>query len=186
MKKTIVINLFAGPGTGKSSLMGGIFSELKWRGVDCEQAPEYAKEKVWELTDPTLEEQIIPPTLLCQPYVFAKQLFRIDRLNGKMDVIITDSPLLLSLIYGHREPYEFSACVLAYYNKFNNLNYFLKRVKKFNPNGRMQNEAEAREIDDKVLGMLGGHLIPYEEVAACRETACSICDTIEGKLKEQQ
>ena len=50
MKKTdtLLVNFYAGPGTGKSSTMAGVFSELKWMGVNCEMAPEFAKEKVWE------------------------------------------------------------------------------------------------------------------------------------------
>jgi len=46
--KALLVNLFAGPGTGKSTTMAGLFSELKFMGVNCEQAPEFAKEKVWE------------------------------------------------------------------------------------------------------------------------------------------
>ena len=71
-KRTIMVNLWGGPGTGKSTLMADVFAELKWRGVDCEQAPEFAKEKVWESTDSELDEQIVPPALRCQPYIFWK------------------------------------------------------------------------------------------------------------------
>ena len=36
MKKTLFVNLFGGPGTGKSTLCAAVFSELKRRGIDCE------------------------------------------------------------------------------------------------------------------------------------------------------
>ena len=45
---TLVVNFFAGPGAGKSSMAAGLFAELKFRGVNCELATEYAKDKVWE------------------------------------------------------------------------------------------------------------------------------------------
>jgi len=90
----LLINLFAGPGTGKSTTMAGVFSELKLRGVNCEMAPEFAKEKVWEKSVNILENQI---------YVFGKQYNTIHRLLGQVDIIITDSPLLLSSIYGTNE-----------------------------------------------------------------------------------
>ena len=48
MKKTIFVNLFGGPSTGKSTLCASIFSELKIKGVDCEMALEYVKDLVWE------------------------------------------------------------------------------------------------------------------------------------------
>lgn len=66
--KTIIINLFGGPGTGKSTLMAQLYAKLKILGYETEMAPEFAKEKVWEESYKTLEDQI---------YVFAKQLHKI-------------------------------------------------------------------------------------------------------------
>ena len=43
MKKTLVINLFGGPGVGKSTLCASVFAKLKIMGIDCEMATEYAK-----------------------------------------------------------------------------------------------------------------------------------------------
>ena len=40
MKNTLIVNLFGGPGTGKSTLMARIFSELKVQGYDCEMVTE--------------------------------------------------------------------------------------------------------------------------------------------------
>ena len=48
MKDTIVVNLFAGPGAGKSTGAAYIFSMLKMAGIDTEYVNEYAKDKVWE------------------------------------------------------------------------------------------------------------------------------------------
>ncbi len=46
--ETLVINMFAGPGAGKSTLAAGTFFRLKCLGVNAEIAPEYAKDLVWE------------------------------------------------------------------------------------------------------------------------------------------
>ena len=94
----IIINLFAGPGSGKSTTCAGLFSKLKLAGINCEMVLEYAKELVWENNLETLDDQI---------YIFAEQLHRINRLKNKVDVIITDSPLLLSIIYGKSNSYYF-------------------------------------------------------------------------------
>ena len=48
MKNTIIVNLFGGPGTGKSTGAAYIFSQLKLAGIDCEFVSEFAKDKVWE------------------------------------------------------------------------------------------------------------------------------------------
>jgi len=152
-KDTLLVNFYAGPGTGKSSTMAGVFSELKWMGINCEMAPEFAKEKVWEGSLNILDNQI---------YVFGKQLHTIHRLLGKVDVIITDSPLLLSIIYGKNECPEFKDLVLAVHNGLNNWNIFLNRIKKFNPSGRLQNEKESIEIDNRILKLLGDNKIKFD------------------------
>jgi len=45
--KTIVVNLFAGPGAGKTTTMAGLFSKLKLDNIVCEMATEFAKELTW-------------------------------------------------------------------------------------------------------------------------------------------
>ena len=104
----IVVNLFAGPGSGKSTTCAGVFAKLKLAGVNCEMALEYAKDKVWEESNKVLDDQI---------YVFGKQLHRIFRLKDKVDVVITDSPILLSIIYDKTGNKYFSDLVL---NQFDN------------------------------------------------------------------
>ena len=47
-KNTIVVNLFGGPGSGKSTFMANLFYHLKCRGVEVVMAPEFAKDSVWE------------------------------------------------------------------------------------------------------------------------------------------
>ena len=46
--KTVVINLFGGPGCGKSTIAAELFAILKKQGYEVELVTEYAKDKVWE------------------------------------------------------------------------------------------------------------------------------------------
>ena len=82
----LIVNLFAGPGAGKSTIAAYVFARLKMAGVNCELAPEFAKDKVWEHNQTALDNQI---------YVFAKQYYRITRCADQVDVVITDSPVAL-------------------------------------------------------------------------------------------
>jgi hypothetical protein len=151
----IVVNLFAGPGSGKSTTCAGVFAKLKLAGVNCEMALEYAKDKVWEESNKVLDDQI---------YVFGKQLHRIFRLKDKVDVVITDSPILLSIIYDKTRNKYFSDLVLNQFNNFDNRNYFIERTTVYNPKGRLQTEDEAKEIDKVLLDLLKDCNIEYDSV----------------------
>jgi nicotinamide riboside kinase len=158
--KALVLNLYGGPGSGKSTTMAGVFSELKLIGINCEMAQEFAKEKVWEGSFGVLDNQI---------YVFGKQFHSVERVRGKVDIVVTDSPVLLSLVYGKTTLPEFKKLVVAVDKQFWSLNFFLERHKKYNPAGRMQNEEEAREKDLEIKSMLDSHNINYEVIDGGRE-----------------
>ncbi len=135
---TLVLNLFGGPGTGKSTTAAGIFHKLKLSGVNCEMALEYAKDRVWEGSSHILANQI---------YVFGKQFHRMWRLDGKVDIIITDAPILNSILYYADVNPHFAKMVAFEHKRLNNFNVFLQRVKPFNPAGRTQDLAEAKQLD---------------------------------------
>lgn len=148
MNKPIIINLWGAPGTGKSTGAAYIFAKIKMLGVNAELVTEYAKDKVWENNSVALENQL---------YISAKQAFRISRCADKVDVIITDSPLPLGIIY-NQHPEVLGDCynevLLKLYNNYNNLNYYITRAKPYNPVGRLQTEEESKELEDKILKLL--------------------------------
>lgn len=171
---TLITNLYAGPGTGKSTTMAGLFAELKMRGVNCEMAPEYAKEKVWENSLGVFDNQA---------YVFAKQHHTIKRLIGKVDVVITDAPILLSLIYGGYMPEHFKEFVRQEYHSMNNFDVFLKRSKPYNPAGRLQGEERAKEIDGEIQAIVRKESDnDYFVANVTRDTFVILADEVEGLL----
>ena len=145
MTKTLVVNLFAGPGAGKSTTAAGVFFELKTRGINCELAAKYAKDLCWEERTRTFDDQI---------YIFGKQYHRIFRLLGQVAVVITDSPLLLTLVYDAEKRPTLKKLVLEEHNKMWTYNVFLKRKKVFNPKGRNHNEEQSKDIGYAVADML--------------------------------
>ena len=56
MKDTIIVNLFAGPGAGKTTGAWYISAKLKMAGADVEYISEFAKDKVWEENDLVFNE----------------------------------------------------------------------------------------------------------------------------------
>lgn len=153
----IIVNLCGAPGAGKSTGASYVFSQLKMAGVNAELVTEFAKDKVWEETRAPFENQM---------YMFAKQWFRITRCENKVDVIVTDSPLILSIIYqaDERLGEEFNALVLKIFNYYDNMTYFLNRAKPYNPVGRFQTEEESDTLSKKIKGFLDSRHILYKEV----------------------
>ena len=155
MKNTLIVNLYGGPGTGKSTGAAYIFAKLKMDGIDAEYVTEFAKDKVWEGSQEAFK---------CQFYITGKQAFRISRCYGKVDVIITDSPIMLGQIYAERnsQPMLGKACAeeAARYSGHTE-DIFLTRVKPYNPNGRNQTEDESIQIDADIKKMLDSNNIRY-------------------------
>jgi hypothetical protein len=167
----IVVNLFGGPGCGKSTGAAYVFSRLKEAGVNVELVTEFAKDLTWDKSD-ALNDQL---------YVFANQFHRLYRCKRSgVDVVVTDSPLLLSNLYRDRHSPFFGKPFTNYvehcHGGFNNLNYFIRRVKPYNPCGRREDEASAKAMDKKILAVLKGFMFfdevdgmttGYEEIVQC-------------------
>lgn len=156
---SLVVNFYGGPGSGKSTLAAGVFYELKQRATNVELSREYAKDIVWRGTEVLLEDQI---------YVFAKQRRRIKDLEHKVDIIVTDSPIMMSLIYGKGESNSFRELVREENAKHNNLNMFVKRDpdRPYNPSGRYQTKEQAEALDKEMLDMLHQNKQEYKLVTS--------------------
>jgi len=152
-----VINLFGGPGTGKSTTASMLFASMKLDDISCELINEYAKGKVWEGSLRTLDDQL---------YVFSKQYHRQFIVNGQVDYAVTDSPILLSMFYGKNKSDTFKRLVLERFNEYDNINIFLVRMKAYQQAGREQNEEEAIAIDSAILKILDEQGIKYISVLA--------------------
>jgi hypothetical protein len=153
---TLVVNLYGGPGVGKSTIAAGTFFRLKQAGINAELVTEFAKDKVWEESYRTLDNQI---------YIFGKQYHRIYRLLNKVEVVITDSPILLSLCYNRENMLpSFRQLVFEIYRSLNTLDIFLVRQTPYNPIGRMQTEEEAKEIDRYLHNLLSGYNIKHKNI----------------------
>lgn len=156
--KTLVVNLFGGPGTGKSTNAALIFGKLKTRGVEAELVHEYAKDLVWEGRHRIFEE--------AQQYIAAKQQWHVERCFGQVEVVVTDSPLLFPLIYGNLTN-GLSDHIRETFNGWRTYNVFLRRNSTIHPyveRGRNQTEDEAKQIDQKIYEMLLFYGITADDV----------------------
>ena len=122
----------------------------------------------------------------CQDYIFGKQLWKQLRVSDKVDVIITDCPLILSALYDPKNREHFKANVFETFNEFDNMNFFLNRVKPFNPNGRNEKTVEeAIANDNKLKDMLNENNIEYTIVDGNEEGCNKIFEAVLKKLNER-
>ena len=153
----IIVNLFGVPGAGKSTGAAYIFSQLKMKGINAELITEFAKDKVWENNEKVFKNQL---------YLFGKQSFRISRVQDEVDVIVTDSPLLLSILYNQTPILgeNFNQLVYDVFNSYNNINYLIHRTKPYNPSGRMQTEEESNALAQPMVDLLINWNVPYSNI----------------------
>lgn len=146
---TLVVNLYGAPGSGKSTGSAYIFSRLKLAGWDAEFVSEFAKDKVWEKNDAVFDNP---------SYLYGKQSFRLSRVAGNVDVIVTDSPLLIPAYYNRTDTAEeLTALAKKELSHYYCYNVFVNRVKKYNPNGRFQTESESNEVANELRAFLTTH-----------------------------
>lgn len=153
----IVVNLFGVPGSGKSTGAAYIFSQLKMNGINAELITEFAKDKVWENNAEAFKNQA---------YLFGEQSYRMSCCKDKVDVLVTDSPLPLSILYNNYDVLgeEFYKTVMNVFNSYNNLNYLLTRTKPYNPIGRHQSEKESDCLKKPLIELLSNRDIVFKEI----------------------
>ena len=165
MKLKQVINIFGGPGVGKSTTAAGLFYQMKSQGYNVEYVTEYAKQLTYDERYNVLDSD--------QLYIFAKQHRKIYRLLGKCEYIITDSPLILSIMYFRLNPEKmiynylvFDTLVKDTFDKYPNINILLKRNSRhfYQVEGRTQSKEQAKSIDIDMKNLMLGLNVEFSEI----------------------
>jgi hypothetical protein len=171
-----IINLFGGPGIGKSSIASGLTYKLKRKHITCDNPYEFPKQLAWDENHLAIKDQL---------YVLANQHRGIVKSFGKVNYIILDSPILLSLVY--RSVYEgleypatlygesFDKMVLDIHNQYDSVNIVLKRTEGgYNEKERYQSLEESKHLDMEIENSLIKYDIPYHIVEVGDKTVADI------------
>lgn len=135
------ICLYGGPGLGKSTTAAYIFAALKMKSANIELVTEYVKGWAYEKKHIEGWDQV---------YIFGKQLHRESFLfKHGVDIIVTDSPLLMQYCYSHHLPYGRNFLELAkeFEKEYLALHIILKRESQYIHRGRYETEEQAIERD---------------------------------------
>ena len=150
---------------GKTTIAAELFSKLKEKGYEVENVSEFAKELVWEGRSQAFDDRL---------YMHGEQNHRLMQMNGKLDFIITDSPLFLTSVYND---YYLKDKFSKSYNKmidlvttetfklYNNKTYLLQRNTDYKVIGRRENQKKALDIDKALLKYLKDRRIKYKSLS---------------------
>jgi hypothetical protein len=177
---TKIINLFGGPGIGKSSIAAGLTYKLKKQHITCDNPYEFPKLLAWDENHSAIRDQL---------FVLANQHRGIVKSYGKVDYIILDSPILLSLVYknvykSNQYPAtlygdSFDKMVLDIYNQYENINILLDRGNgNHNESERYQNLEESRILDESIENALIQNNIQYYRIKVNGNTVKNIMKNI--------
>lgn len=165
-RSTIVINIYAGPGAGKSTLTCALFAEMKIQQKSVELVREYVKTWAWRGQTIGRWDQV---------YLYAKQLRAESALYGKVDYLIADCPLGLNAVYEQVYPTrDGSRTMLQLFNDIRlqqqsegirHLDLLIQRTKPYVQEGRYEDEQAAREVDG-ICGDVFPHLISIQPTVA--------------------
>ena len=151
---------------------------MKSKGYKVELVTEFAKDLVYQESFFRLKDQLM---------ILARQNHKLWVLKDKVDYAIVDSPLLLSQHYfqdnGDYSEKLFKDFVLDTYNKYDNLNVFLKRNIEEHPYqqyGRSQTLEEAIEIDNSIKNILEEVKADYKSILVSKRTVKDIFKIIKN------
>lgn len=157
-----VVNFFGAPCVGKSTLAANIFYKLKkYSNYNVELVTEVAKDLCWENNEIALHDQL---------YVAGCQSYRLSRLKDKVDIVVTDAPLLLQTVYyglNNRPNYtDFENVIAGHFREYRNINFMMypRDNREYEKAGRNYNHDDQVKITARILGLFERNMIDYIDI----------------------
>lgn len=173
----LVVNVFGGPGVGKTTTAARIFTALKMRAIDSELIDEVARTCIQTGQLGALE---------IQPYLFGQSLYRLKTTARNTDVVIMDAPLLLNPIYDKRQSPGLRALCWEEHQLFPNLNIVLDRPNhvKHSMVGRIHDLDQSENLHNDIVRFLDEIKLPYVRMRADDGGVEQIADWVCGLLPQ--
>ena len=179
-ERKTVINIYGGPGAGKSTAALQLVAELKKRGINADYVSEYAKELVYTKNFDKLDGSVQN-----HREIFYEQKSRLDVMLAGAEVVVTDSPLPLNAVYLKDKSDTYKQNVITQFNQYHNFNILIERdlSAPFETEGRIHNLEESMEKDTEIVSMLYENQIPFQRFD--RNDIAEIAETI-SKIRNQE
>ena len=151
LNNKLLINIYGSPATGKSYTAENLVVLLKENGIECELVTEYATELIRQGQAEKLKNQVA---------VTSEQIRRQQEAFNKADIVITDSPAALGVIYSPDEQKAEVAQLVEQSKTTPYINILLRHnhesLEAFSMNGRIHNKEQSLAVQDKIIDLLQG------------------------------
>ncbi|MBR3425322.1 MAG: toprim domain-containing protein, partial [Neisseriaceae bacterium] len=162
----LLINVYGSPATGKSYTAEHLAAVLRDAGIECELVTEYATELIHQGRTDELKDQV---------FVTGEQLRREQAALNHANIVITDSPTALGIIYAPEHQKAALHDIAAQSDKIPHINIFLRHdyesLATFSMNGRIHDKEQSLAIQEQLIELLKGkerihhqRAIPFEEL----------------------
>lgn len=173
---TLVVNLYGGPGAGKSTLAYELSGKLKREGYNAELVVEYAKKVAYKKSTFEFTDQI---------YLIAKHNHNLKMLvDSKVDIIVCDCSFLNTLVYCPKDALIERQLAIDLYNRYNNIGFIIPRKEKYLQIGRHQTLEEAKALDTVFFSEIG-FLPQKERISLSTKEHIDLCNQAFYIIKEE-
>ena len=147
----LLINVYGSPATGKSYTAEHLAAALRDAGIECELVTEYATELIHQGRTDELKDQVV---------VTGEQLRREQAALNHANIVITDSPTALGIIYAPEHQKAALHDIAAQSDKIPHINILLRHdyesLATFSMNGRIHDKKQSLAIQEQLIEMLKG------------------------------
>lgn len=155
---TKIVNIFGAPSSGKSTCAAELYAALKRLKKNVGLITEFATFKVLEKSFEAMKKQY---------YVTSKQLYNQEVFEANYDIVITDSPILLGIIYNNKSESSkiFNQFLLEKFKEKDNFNILLKsNIEQYSSLGRLHKKKEIKIIENTIKTLLNENNINYNYI----------------------
>lgn len=154
----LVINMYGGPGRGKSTTAYKLIGLLKHNDYKSELVTEYVKHSAYIGNNFEIQDQI---------FLLAQHNHRLRILEQQVDIIVTDGSLLNTLAYCTRDDQKVERDLsMELYNRYDNIGFIVPRKTNYMRYGRSQTKEEAMDLDTKIFDAIS--YLPSDQVIDLR------------------
>ena len=170
----MILNFVGGPAVGKTTFATSIYAKLKQKGVSVGLVTEFATQCIMEKNTDIFNYQY---------FISANQLYRQETAEQHYKMVVTDSPILLFMVYDENMDKDLEKFYIERYRQKDNLLFYIERNNDiFSPEGRRNTLQEGILIDEKIISILNKYKIDYTKLKNTEQSQNDILDIVQRYL----